>query len=220
MKDLASARSARTWILAGTASLTACGVLLLLIWSDAFGQRVGDPVAVVFYVLAGSGLLCLVVAAFLGPGPFWSVSRSDVGDRPRSGVPLVLTVAIVVIYLGWSLPHLQPGAVDQPDYLLPLGIGAACAVAAVRAANVVLAVVLGTVAAFLLFNASAEASIIWLHGAGALLLLGLLVALFRTRKAWVGAASTIGLVVGVPLWLYAGFVVMFLTCGEGSGCLS
>lgn len=137
--------------------------------------------------------------------------------RPGSAVAIALAVAIVAFYGRWSWPHL--GADGQPYAVTVLSIGFVCVLAAVRAPHVLIGLASVLVGAFFVATASPAAAIIWLHGALALGLLGLVVALFRSRTTWGWVASTVGLVVGVPLWIYSLLIVTFLTC-QGPGCLS
>ncbi len=68
---------------------------------------------------------------------------------------------------------------------------------------------------------SGAALFIWLHGAVAVGLVALGGAMLRTRKTWLWAFSTIGPVVGVPLWLYFGFIVfVFFGCRVTPACIS
>lgn len=150
------------------------------------GEAAFGAGAVLMVVVGAAGVLCLIGAAVLGPTPFWQRPRATRGPAP-GGIgpgPKVAMIVLAVAYALLSLPFLVPVIQEQPELLLPLGVGVACVAAATRAATVGLALTLGLIAATLLLLGSGDAWVIWLHGAGACGLVGLWVLFRQAPKNW------------------------------------
>lgn len=200
----------------GWALLVAAALALRWILETGFPRSDTASHLAAYVVLGGcaGGILCWVVAAFIGPAPWWW--RQPDG-RPRRGSSLVLLVSLVVVpaYSTLALPWLE----DDSEPLVLL-VGATCAVAALRAASLTLMAPLAAMATGLVALASGDAAVLLGHGALAIGLAVVLAAAVRAERSWVRWLAAATFVAGLLLWLYLGWLMLFLYgCGT-PGCFA
>lgn len=179
------------------------------------GESTALAVAWAAVALAGCGLLCLVLAAFLGPEPVWR-SHRDGRSRVFSGGFVAISVLIAIGYAVLSLPLLDEESIPW-EFL----IGGICGVAALRASSYAVAVPLGIAAIALVVVGSAAAVVVLGHGALAIGLVALLAVAIRAERSWVRGLAAAGFVLGLFGWVYLGLLLMLLLgCEYGGACLS
>lgn len=200
----------------GWALLVAAALALRWILETGFPRSDTASHLAAYVVLGGcaGGILCWVVAAFMGPAPRW---WRQADGQPRRGSSLVVLVSLVVVpaYATLALPWLAEDS--EPLVLI---VGATCAVAALRAASPTLTVPLAAMATGLVTLASGDAALVLGHGALAIGLAGVLAAAVGAERSWVRGLAAGAFLVGLLLWLYVGWLILFLYgCGP-PGCFS